>query len=352
MEHNYVIIMAGGIGSRFWPMSREEFPKQFHDVLGTGRSLIQQTADRFKNICSPDKMYVLTNKAYASLVKEQLPAIPEENILLEPVMRNTAPCIAYASYKIGLNDPKANMIVSPADHLILNIAAFEKDIKKAIERTSTSENLLTLGIKPHRPDTGYGYIHFEDTEDGKVKKVLKFTEKPPLERAKEFVKSGDYYWNSGIFIWNFTNIDRAFSSYLPEMSSLFKEGANKYNTENEQAFIDANFPACESISIDYGIMEKSQRVEMIPTDFGWSDLGTWGSLYEHVDQDDDENAIIGENIHLVDAKNNMIRSESGKTILVRGLEDFILVDTEKALLLCPKADEQEIKQMLVNIKSK
>lgn len=341
--------MAGGIGSRFWPMSRKTFPKQFHDVLGTGRTLIQQTADRFKNICSPDRMYILTNKDYAGLVKEQLPDIPEENILLEPVMRNTAPCIAYASYKIGLKDPKANMIVSPADHLIVNVEEFERDINLAIDRTASSDKLITLGIKPHRPDTGYGYIHFENNEESKIRKVIKFTEKPPLEKAKEFLASGDFYWNSGIFIWNFSNIDNAFSSYLPEMSKLFKEGEKAYNTDEEQAFIDTNFPECESISIDYGIMEKSKNVEMVLTDFGWSDLGTWGSLYEHVEHDGAKNAVIGDNVHLFDAENNMIRSESGKTILISGLKDFILVDTEKALLLCPKADEQAIKQMLAKI---
>lgn len=349
MEHNYVIIMAGGIGSRFWPMSRKDFPKQFHDVLGTGRTLIQQTADRFKNICDPEQMYVLTNKAYAELVKEQLPEIPEANILLEPVMRNTAPCIAYASYKIGLNDPKANMIVSPADHLIVNTEEFERDIQLALNRTSSSDKLITLGIKPHRPDTGYGYIHFNNNEDGKIRTVIKFTEKPPLEKAKEFLTSGDYYWNSGIFIWNFNNIDKAISSFLPEMGKLFKGGKDFYNTAKEQAFIDEIFPDCESISIDYGIMEKSQNVEMIMTDFGWSDLGTWGSLYEHVSHDENENAIIGKRVVLFNSKKNMIRNETGKVMMIRGLEDYVVVETEKALLICPKSEEQEVKKMLASI---
>lgn len=349
MKHNYVIIMAGGIGSRFWPMSRKEFPKQFHDVLGTGKTLIQQTADRFKNICHADNMYVLTNKDYAHLVKEQLPDIPEGNILLEPVMRNTAPCIAYATYKIGLSDPNANMIVSPADHLIVDVAEFEKDINLAIERTSTSDKLLTLGIKPHRPDTGYGYIEFNNEGKGKIKSVIKFTEKPPVEKAEEFLSAGNYYWNSGIFVWNYSNINTALSNYLPEMADLFKNGKTFYNTTEEQSFIDENFPNCESISIDYGIMEKSEAVEMVMTDFGWSDLGTWGSLYEHVSHDENKNAVIGNKVVLFGAEGNMIRNESDKTVLVRGLKDFIIVETEKALLLCPKSEEQSVKQMLNSI---
>lgn len=349
MEHNYVIIMAGGIGSRFWPMSRKEFPKQFHDVLGTGRTLIQQTADRFKNICKPDHMYVLTNKDYASLVEEQLPDIPKANILLEPIMRNTAPCIAYATYKIGLSDPKANMIVSPADHLIMNVDKFERDINLAIERTSSSDNLVTLGIKPHRPDTGYGYIEFSNEEEGKVRTVIQFTEKPPIEKAKSFVEAGNYYWNSGIFIWNYANINKALTSYLPDMATLFKKGEAVYNTGEEQAFIDQYFPECQSISIDYGVMEKSDSVEMIMTDFGWSDLGTWGSLYEHIELDSNNNAITGKDVVLFSAEGNMIRNEGDKLMLIRGLKNYIVVETDKALLICPKSDEQSIKEMLASI---
>jgi mannose-1-phosphate guanylyltransferase len=338
--------MAGGIGSRFWPMSRKEFPKQFHDVLGTGKTLIQQTADRFKNICSRDHLYVLTNKEYLSLVKEQLPDIPEGNILLEPVMRNTAPCIAYASYKIGKNDPHANMIVSPADHLVSDVNEFEKDINLAIERASKENKLITLGIKPHRPDTGYGYIQFDEKEDGKARKVMKFTEKPPLKEAEEFLKAGNYYWNSGIFIWNYSSIDKAITRFLPDMASLFKQGVEFYNSSEEQSFIDKHFPQCESISIDYGIMEKSNEVEMIMTDFGWSDLGTWGSLYEHLELDANNNAVTGKEVFLFNSENNMIRNQTGKTLVIRGLKDFILVETDKALLICPKSEEQSVKEML------
>lgn len=349
MNHNYVIIMAGGIGSRFWPMSRKEYPKQFHDVLGTGKTLIQQTADRFKNICSPDHIYILTNKEYFDLVHEQLPNVPVENILLEPVMRNTAPCIAYASYKIGLNDPNAVMVVSPADHLVTDVEEFERDINLAIDRTSSSDKLLTLGIKPHRPDTGYGYIHFDDNDSEKVSSVIKFTEKPPLELAKTFVSSGDYYWNSGIFIWSYANIDNALKNYLPEMSDLFKNAEAFYNTPEERSFIDENFPKCESISIDYGIMEKSDKVEMLKTDFGWSDLGTWGSLYEHLDKNEKENAITGKNVYLFNSTDNMVRNETPKTIIARGLNNYIIVETEGALLICPKSEEQSVKEMLNSI---
>ena len=356
MKSNYVIIMAGGIGSRFWPMSTSKYPKQFHDVLGTGKTLIQQTAHRFKNICLPENMYVVTNAKYASLVKEQLPEIPEDNILREPIMRNTAPCIAYATYKIGKKDPKANMIVSPADHLVQNEIEFESDIQIALKRTSTTDNLITLGIKPHRPDTGYGYIHFDPANQNeankKVKKVIAFTEKPPMEKAKKFVASGDYFWNSGIFIWNFKNIDRAFKSHLPKIADLFIGGLEVYNTPKEQTFIDKNFKYCENISIDYGVMEKSQNVEMIMTDFGWSDLGTWGSLYEHVKWDNEQNAVIGDSVYLFDAQGNMVRNSSDKTLVIRGLEDYIIVQTKNATLICPKKEEQEIKQMVAAIELK
>lgn len=354
MNNNYVIIMAGGIGSRFWPMSTAHYPKQFHDVLGTGKTLIQQTAYRFKNICPPENLYVVTNANYAGLVKDQLPEIPEENILCEPIMRNTAPCIAYATYKIGKKDPNANMIVSPADHLVQNEIEFEKDIRIAIERTSTTDKLITLGIKPHRPDTGYGYIHFDsevqEKVNKKVKKVIAFTEKPPIEKAVEFVASGDYFWNSGIFIWSYKNIDVAFRSHLPKIADLFIGGLSSYNTLNEQAFIDENFQKCENISIDYGIMEKSHNVEMVMTDFGWSDLGTWGSLYEHVNWDNNKNAIVGDHVYLFDAKENMIRNSTSKTMIIRGLDDFIVVQTDHATLICPKKEEQQIKQMVAKIK--
>ena len=341
--------MAGGIGSRFWPMSRKEYPKQFHDVLGTGRTLIQQTADRFKGICKDENIFVLTNKDYFGLVREQLPQIPADNILLEPVMRNTAPCIAYATYKIGLKDPDAVMVVSPADHLVSDVIEFQKDIRLAIDSTRESKNLVTLGIKPHRPDTGYGYIHFDKDASDKVRSVINFTEKPPLAKAEEFLQAGNYYWNSGIFVWSFENIDRALQDHLPQMSELFLKGREVYNTDEERAFIDSNFPDCESISIDYGIMEKSDNVLMLMTDFGWSDLGTWGSLYEHLEKDIDLNAVTGKQIYLFNSDNNMIRNQTDKTLILRGLSNYIVVETDKALLICPKSEEQSVKEMLNSI---
>jgi len=351
MNNNYVIIMAGGIGSRFWPMSQVDFPKQFHDVLGTGKTLIQQTVKRFKTICPNENIYVLTNTRYAGLVKEQVPEIPEENILLEPVMRNTAPCIAYATFKIGQKNPEAKMIVSPADHLVEDVQRFVSDINLAIERTSETDNLVTLGIKPHRPDTGYGYIHFDNSSsEGKVRKVNAFTEKPPYDKAVKFLKSGDYYWNSGIFIWSYKNILRELNASLPDVSRVFEEGMGFYNTPKEQSFIDENYGKCQNISIDYGVMEKSHHVEMIMTDFGWSDLGTWGSLYEHLNHDQNKNAIVGKNVSVFDSTNNIIRNSTDKMMIIRGLDDFIVVDTKQALLICPKAEEQEIKQMVAKSK--
>lgn len=351
MNNIHVIIMAGGIGSRFWPMSLKTYPKQFHDVLGTGKSLIQQTAERFQSICPPERMYVVTNERYADLVGEQLPAIPKTNVLLEPLMRNTAPCIAYASYKIGKADPHAVMIVTPADHLVQNENEFVSDLKIAVNRAMNSDHLVTLGIKPHRPDTGYGYIHFDTAESAtqKVSKVIEFTEKPPLKKAKAFVASGDYFWNSGIFVWSYQNIAKAFEKHLPEMAKLFQSGLKFYNTPTEQTFIDQNFPKAESISIDYGIMEKSTGVEMVKTDFGWSDLGTWGSLYEHVTHDADQNAKVGNGIYVFDAHHNMIRNELNHKLVIRGLDHFIVVQTHEATLICPKSDEQEIKQMVAEL---
>jgi mannose-1-phosphate guanylyltransferase len=350
MNNTYVVIMAGGIGSRFWPMSIASFPKQFHDVLGTGRTLIQQTAERFLPICPYENMFVVTNASYKQLVRDQLPGIPEENILLEPTMRNTAPCIAYATYKIEKQNPKALMVVSPADHLVENVNEFASDIRISLKNAASSPVLVTLGIKPHRPDTGYGYIHFQNEADEKVADVLNFTEKPPLEQAKEFLQAGNYFWNSGIFVWSAKTIQQAFEMHLPRIASLFKLGLPYYNTSEEQSFINEHFAEAESISIDYGIMEKCEAVRMVKTDFGWSDLGTWGSLYEHVVHDSNENALVGE-IHIFESGKNVIRNETNRKLVVRGLEDFIVVQTKTATLICPKKEEQTIKQMLQEIKS-
>jgi len=354
MKDNYAVIMAGGIGSRFWPMSKTSYPKQFHDVLGTGRTLIQMTFDRFKDICPDENILIVTNEIYKDLVLEQLPSIKENQVLCEPSRRNTAPCIAYACYKINAINPAANVIVAPSDHLILKEDVFTETINTAIGQAQANSSLVTLGIKPSRPDTGYGYIQFTD-EDGTVssdvKRVKTFTEKPQLELAKEFLKSGDFYWNSGIFIWTLPSILKAFEDYLPEVDKLFKEGAGKYNTPEEEAFIGEIYPICKNISIDYGIMEKAEQVYVVLSDFGWSDLGTWGSLYTHIDHDNDANAIVGDNVMMYDSSNNMVKMPEEKLVVIQGLDDYIVVESDNTLLICKKEDEQKIKQFVTDIKT-
>ncbi len=345
--------MAGGIGSRFWPMSRSSYPKQFHDILGTGSTLIQQTFERFLSICPAENIYVVTSKEYKTLVQEQLEGIPEENILLEPSRRNTAPCLAYAAHKISLKDPDAKMIVAPADHLVLKEIAFVETIQKALKQAVDSQGLVTLGIKPSRPDTGYGYIQFVDEEelsDPDIKKVKTFTEKPDLDLAITFLKSGDFYWNSGIFVWTVPTILKAFETHLSEINDQFLEIKSTFNTEKEAGAIERVYSVCESISIDYGIMEKAKDVYVVLSDFGWSDLGTWGSLFAQLKKDKDNNAVVGKNVQLTGSSDNMISVPEDKLVIVNGLENYILIDTEDALLICPKADEQRIKQIVNDLK--
>lgn len=353
MKNTYCVIMAGGIGSRFWPMSRPEFPKQFHDILGTGRTLLQMTFDRFLPICEPEHILVVTNTRYKQLVMEQLPELKEEQILCEPYMRNTAPCIAYANFWIEQRDPEANIIVAPSDHLILKELAFIETIKIALNNTSESNNLITLGIKPSRPDTGYGYIQFLDAspeENPKVRKVKTFTEKPDLSLAEQFIASGDFYWNSGIFIWSLKNIQHAFQAYLPEMYLAFSEGLGKYGTRQEAAFIENTYATCNNISIDYGIMEKADEVNVVLSDFGWSDLGTWGSLHTHLKHDEHGNGVVGKNVMLYDAQDNVVHMPDDKLVVIQGLKDFIVVESKHTLLICKKEDEQKIKQFVNDIK--
>ena len=345
--------MAGGIGSRFWPMSRTSYPKQFHDILGTGSTLIQQTFERFLNICPKENIYVVTSHDYKDLVMDQLSGIPEDNVLLEPSRRNTAPCLAYAAHKIDLKNPKAKMIVAPSDHLVLKETVFVDTIEKALNQAAKSNCLVTLGIKPSRPDTGYGYIQFEDDEnvvDKNVKRVKTFTEKPNLELARTFLKSGDFYWNSGIFVWTVQTILKAFDNHLPEINDQFIEIKPRLNTEKETAAIESVYAVCESISIDYGIMEKAKKVYVVLSDFGWSDLGTWGSLFVQLKKDKNNNAIVGKNVQLSESSDNMISVPEDKLVIVNGLEDYILVDTNDALLICPKTDEQRIKQIVTDLK--
>lgn len=343
--------MAGGIGSRFWPMSTSNRPKQFHDVLGIGKSLLQITVERYLPICLEQNIFIVTNDKYKDLVKEQLPNFSDEQILLEPSRKNTAPCIAYASYKIHKANPDAKIIVAPSDHLILKTNEFQESLELALEAANEFGRLVTIGIKPSRPDTGYGYIQFEEG-DTNVRQVKTFTEKPSLDIAQRFLESGDFYWNSGMFIWSSKTIIDAFEKYLPEIGKLFEDISEFYFTEEESANIERIYPICKNISIDYGIMEKAQHVSVILADLGWSDLGTWGSLYTHIDHDDAKNAIVGKNVLTYDANDNMIKVSDDKLVVIQGLNDFIVVENENTLLICKKRDEQKIKQFVTDIKSK
>lgn len=355
MKDNYCILMAGGIGSRFWPMSTEKFPKQFHDVLGIGRTLLQMSFDRMNLLCPKENIFIVTNENYKDLVAKQLPEIDESQILLEPARRNTAPCIAYGCYKIKKRNPNANIIVAPSDHLVMKDQVFKETLETAIAQASKEECLVTLGIKPSRPDTGYGYIQFIDDEGSvsdQVKKVKMFTEKPELEMAEQFLESGDFYWNSGIFIWTATSIINAFDQYLSSINDLFKSGENVYDTNMENEFINHIYAECKNISIDYGIMEKAENVYVVLSDFGWSDLGTWGSLYTHLQKDDNGNAIIGDHVNLYDSKDCVVRMPKDKLVVLQGLDDYIVVEEKGVLLVCKKKEEQRIKQFVQQIKLK
>lgn len=346
--------MAGGIGSRFWPMSRNNFPKQFLDILGTGKSLLQQTYDRFTAICPPENIFIVTNESYVEHVRLQLPQMHENQILAEPQRRNTAPCIAYAAFKIRSINPKANMVVAPSDHIIRDTEGFIQAISKALAFTEKNDSLLTLGIEPNRPDTGYGYIQFNDdesTEKFKISRVKTFTEKPNLEMAKFFLKSGDFLWNAGIFVWNIQAILNAFSQNLPEMYSIFDEGKDLFNTSDEADFIRKAYTQCTNISIDYGIMEKAKNVFVLAAEFGWSDLGTWRSLYEHVPHDEHGNAIVG-NVMMENSTGCIINVSKDRLAVIQGLHDFIVVQSENVLLICRKDDEQLVRTLVNDVKLK
>jgi len=344
--------MAGGIGSRFWPMSKTLFPKQFIDILGTGETLIQQTFNRLKKICPKENIYIVTNENYKNLVIEQLKEITEEQIICEPNRRNTAPCIAYANFKIANKNKNANIIVAPADHLILKEDEFCRVMNVALDFTSKNDCLLTLGIKPTRPDTGYGYIQFieDNNEDNEIKKVKTFTEKPDKDLALKFLESGDFSWNSGMFVWNLKSIQNAYSKLLPNIYNAFEEGIPIYNTSKEYKFIQSIYASCKNISIDYGIMEKSSNVYVISADIGWSDLGTWGSIYTHLPLDENKNAIIGKNVMMYDAKGNIVNVPDSKLVVLQGLKNYIVVEANNILLVCKKEDEQKIKQIVTDIK--
>lgn len=343
--------MAGGIGSRFWPTSRESFPKQFLDIMDTGQTLIQSTYDRFKKICPQNHIYILTNEKYRGLVKKQLKGIHDDQILGEPMRKNTAPTIAYFSHKISKLNPSANTVIAPSDHLILNEDKFQKVILKALNYTEKKKALVTLGIKPSRPDTGYGYIQYLEKE-GKEEnhKVKTFTEKPSLKIAKKFLDSGDFLWNSGIFIWSVKSILNAFDKHLPEVGEVFGEGSEFYNTPKEKAFIQQAFSVCSNISIDYGVMEKADNVFVIPAQFGWSDLGTWTSLYDIREKDYLGNVVSGNKVQIQDATDCMVKAKDGKLLVIQGLKNFIVVDTDDVLLIFEKDKEQELKQIVSEIK--
>lgn len=348
IKNNYVVVMAGGVGSRFWPYSRKNFPKQFHDVLGVGKSLLQLTVDRFDGICLPENVYVVTNAAYKELVKEQLPYLTDDQILLEPEGRNTAPCIAYASYKIHQQNPNASIVISPSDHVILKENVFQDKITTAIDVANNGDVLVTLGITPTRPDTGYGYIQFEKGSLS-ASKVKRFAEKPSLDLAKVFVSNGDYVWNAGIFIWTSKAILSAFDRFLPEMDSLFCSAEKVFYTEKEQAFINDNFSKCEEISIDYGIMEKADNVYVVMADMGWSDLGTWKSLYEVQDKDRNGNVVDGD-VMLYNTSNSIIKTPKDKLVVVNGVKNLIVAEYDNVLLICNKDEEQKVKNFVTDVK--
>lgn len=349
MNKNFVVIMAGGIGSRFWPLSTTKNPKQFLDILGVGKSLLQITVERFKSICPIENVLIVTNKQYESIVKEQLPDMLDEHILLEPQRRNTAPCIAYANYIIGQKCEDANIIVAPSDHLITNEMEFLNVIQEGIDFVSNNQSLLTLGIKPSRPDTGYGYIQYNSgaDEQGIIKEVKTFTEKPDLDTAKFFLNSGEFLWNSGIFLWNLNSINAGFETHLPEVYQLFDELKN-----NKRESIEEVYSACPNISIDYGVMEKAKNVFVALSDFGWSDLGTWGSLYENTEKDSEMNSSISGEIFTYESQNNVIRLPKNKVGIIEGLDNYIIVDSGDSLLICRKSQEQRIKQFVNDVKIK
>lgn len=345
--------MAGGVGTRFWPMSRTFRPKQFIDILGTGETLIQQTVKRFRKVIPIENIYIVTNKIYKDLVFEQVPDLAEHQVLCEPARRNTAPCIAYAAHKIFSLNPAANLVVAPSDHIIFHEENFNDIIRAALKATAANDWLLTLGIHPSRPDTGYGYIQFNEKvtydKDERVKKVKTFTEKPALEMAKSFLQSGDFLWNSGIFIWKAKTILNALEEHLPEINQLFKEGERKYNTPEEKDFIQEAYTVCRSISIDYGVMEKASNVYVLASDFGWSDLGTWGSLYDIRTKNAEGNTVVGKNVMLYDSKNCIVHMPKEKLAVIQGLDDYIIVEDEQILLICRKADEQQIRQFVNDV---
>jgi mannose-1-phosphate guanylyltransferase len=350
-KNYYAILMAGGIGSRFWPVSTKDFPKQFHDMLGTGETLLQRTFNRLNKLIPRENIFILTNEHYENLVLEQLDGVKSRQIVLEPAMRNTAPCILYAALKIYKENPDALMLVAPSDHWIEDENTFANNIKTCFDACNKKDVILTLGIKPTFPNTGYGYIEFEKSENA-IKKVKQFREKPTYDVAKEFVDSGNFLWNAGIFMWSAATIINAFKNYQPDLFDLLFQGDSVYNTPGEKEFIKANYSKAENISIDYAILEYAKSIYVLPAMFDWNDLGTWGSLYEKLEKDEADNAIVNARVLVKEASGNMIRTSKNKVVVVDGIDDYIIVDKEEVLLIYPKSKEQHIKQVLQTVKNK
>ena len=354
MDNRYVIIMAGGVGSRFWPLSRREKPKQFLDIVGTGETLIQQTYRRFKKSCPEENIFIVTNAEHKNIVIEQLKIDPSR-VLLEPFRRNTAPCLAYGTFRILKENPNALIAVTPADHLIVKEDVFSEVIQRCYDFAEKNDALITLGIKPDRPETGYGYIQADQKKPVKgfnnLQKVKTFTEKPDIDLAKVFLESGDFYWNSGIFIWNIKAILNAIEKHLPDMYNVFDEGRELFGTKQEKSFIGKTYAECRNISIDYGIMEKADNVYVMGTDIGWSDLGTWSSLYEHSAVDRNKNSLIRGDVFSYGTHGNLFNISPGKIAVIQGLKDYIVVDSDNVLLIVKKEEEQNIKQYLEDVKN-
>ncbi len=349
-ENNYGIIMAGGIGSRFWPESTEEMPKQFLDLLGTGKSFLQQTFERLSKSIPANQIYILTNERYRNLIKEQLPEIADNQIIAEPVMRNTAPAILYASKKIHQQNPKAKLLVAPSDHYIAKEDKFVENINFAFQ-AAEEDKLITLGIVPHKPHTGYGYIKFDKSDNNKLKKVTEFTEKPELSKAVKFLESGNYLWNAGIFIWSTKSILAAFKKYLPKMFEIMSRNDEIYNSFLEKDFIAKNFPLLQNISIDYGILEKANNVYVLPAEFVWNDLGAWNAIYEQMKEVENQNVTINSDVLADNSKGNLVKTKN-KQVVIKDLNDFAIIDTEKILMIIPRKDDQKVKEYLAEIKSK
>ncbi|WP_338733165.1 mannose-1-phosphate guanylyltransferase [Mangrovimonas cancribranchiae] len=349
-KNYYAILMAGGVGSRFWPVSTQDYPKQFHDMLGTGDTLIQKTFHRLSQLIPQENIFILTNEKYNNLVLEQLPEVKQRQVVLEPAMRNTAPCILYASLKIQKENPNAVTIVAPSDHWIEDEKAFINNVEESFEFCAKNDALITLGIQPTFPNTGYGYIEFDKTTTQSIKPVNQFREKPDYQTAKSFISQGNFLWNAGIFMWSVESVISAFKNNQPELFELFQKGYAYYNTKKEYDFILENYAKAENISVDYAVMEKSENVFVLPATFDWNDLGTWGSLYDKLEKDTNNNAVVNAKTLVNEASGNMIRSNKDKIVVVDGLNDYIIVDKDEVLLIFPKAKEQNIKQVLQNVK--